>query len=546
MGKLDQSPTIFEPCKSVSQGGLMFSIPSLIATGLLKGMSVYQPLRAGYYGLLHILLLLGYMALGRVKNPEGLKQCAPGELGKSLGLDRVPEAKCLRGKLQEIFGQKQAETFGRELSREWMKEQEGNFLVYIDGHVRVYSGEKANLPKKHVAGLKLCKAGTTEYWANSPSGDPYMVVTEELNYKIKAAIEDQIIPRLLEDIRKRTDESKLAEDAKLPRLTIVFDREASEPSFFGRLWSKYRIAVITYRKNVKDKLDEELFQKIEYEVLGKKLSMNLYERLITISEVEMREIRKLGDSGHQTVIVTTNRKMSAIEIARGMFARWTQENFFKYAISDYYIDRLIEYGTEEIDPEKLVVNSIYNKLTYKIKKLRESLTRVEAKLFKIVEQNLDKNIDRVQDSLQAAGDLQQRKQEIQAEISLKLEERANHQPRIKLAEMALDKRYNKLKPESKLFMNTIKMIAYRAETAMANLISPHYARANEEARMLIKEIMGCRADIIPDYQKNTLTVSLHTLSTPRANLAAAELAKILNDSETIYPGTDLVLIYKTC
>ena len=63
--------------------------------------------------------------------------------------------------------------------------------------------------------------------------------------------------------------------------------------------------------------------------------------------------------------------------------------------------------------------------------------------------------------------------------------------------------------------------------------------------MLVKEIIKSDADMIPDYEENTLTIRLHSLSTPRANRAARELCSILNDTETLYPGTNLRLAYET-
>lgn len=117
--------------------------------------------------------------------------------------------------------------------------------------------------------------------------------------------------------------------------------------------------------------------------------------------------------------------------------------------------------------------------------------------------------------------------------------------RVKVKDMPADCRYNKLKSESRLFMNTIRMIVYRAETAVANVLSPCYNRATEEGRMLVKEIIKNDADLIPGMKNKTLTVRLHSLSTPRANKAAQVLCRILNETETPFPGTDLRLVYKT-
>lgn len=55
-----------------------------------------------------IVLTLAFMALLRIKDPEQLKQCKPGEIGRIIGLDRVPEVKCLRSKLDLLTRQQQA------------------------------------------------------------------------------------------------------------------------------------------------------------------------------------------------------------------------------------------------------------------------------------------------------------------------------------------------------------------------------------------------------------------------------------------------------
>jgi len=51
--------------------------------------------------------------------------------------------------------------------------------------------------------------------------------------------------------------------------------------------------------------------------------------------------------------------------------------------------------------------------------------------------------------------------------------------------------------------------------------------------------------MIPDYQNQTLTIKLHSLSTPRANQAVKELCNFLNQTETRFPLTNLKLIYET-
>ena len=102
LGVLDGAPTRFEPCRDVSYGGVLCALPALIENGLLRHVDQALPTLTGYYTTIHVLLLLGYMALCRIKTAEQLQYEPPGELGKLLGLDRVPEVRCLRQKLDEL------------------------------------------------------------------------------------------------------------------------------------------------------------------------------------------------------------------------------------------------------------------------------------------------------------------------------------------------------------------------------------------------------------------------------------------------------------
>jgi len=129
------------------------------------------------------------------------------------------------------------------------------------------------------------------------------------------------------------------------------------------------------------------------------------------------------------------------------------------------------------------------------------------------------------------------------ELAIK-EQRDKVAAKIKLKDMPDQIRYNKLKPESKILMNIIKMICYRAETSVANVLGDYLVNAKDEKRMLVKQIIQNNADLIPNYEDKILTVVLHSLSAPRFNLAAAKLAEVLNQTQTIFPGSDLRLIFK--
>lgn len=536
-GQQEYAPSYFEHRESVLNAGVLFAIPSLISQGLGHAFKVYSSLPAGFYGLHHIILILCFMALCRIKNPEQLKKYPPGELGKLLGLDRIPEVGYFRRKLKQIIDQSRTDDFHKELFRTWIADMPELFF-YIDGHVRVYHGQKANLPKRFVSREKLCLSGTTEFWINDQSGLPLMVITGELNEKLKTAIEIAI-----SEIKKEVNPVGTGSDK--PSFTLVFDREAYEPLWFKKLWDEYHVAVITYRKNVKDKWDDTLFIPTEVQIFNSNVTMQLCEMGVELSRQLFREIRKLSKGGHQTSILTTHPNLPLNHIAEKMFSRWTQENFFKYMNENFDFDRMIQYGTEPVNEKHSIPNPEYRRLSYQIKKDREKKSRLEARVYKKMERNEKQTIEKAIKDIAESSDLIEDINNYEGHIKELLIKRKKVPSRISLAEMPKEIRYNKLKTESKKLKNAILMLAYRAESALYNIIPEFYKDAKKEGRIILQEIFTTDADLVPDYKNKTLTVILHSLSTPRANVAVKKLCDILNDTQTYYPYSNLKLIYKS-
>jgi hypothetical protein len=544
LGKAGHAPVIFEPGEGLCGAGVLFLLPALLEQGLLRTKEVYQFPASYYYSLESVVLTLAFMALARIRNPEQLKQCKPGEIGRIIGLDRVPEVRCLREKIKLLTKQNKARSLNNLLIDQWYgdeQRQDGAFL-YIDGHIRIYYGTRANLPAKYVSRQKLCLSATTEYWVNDAQGMPVMMVMGELTEKLQTAIEDYIIPQLQQSVLLKPVEESHPGDQ--PQCTFIFDREAYEPAFFRRLWQQHRIAIITYRKNVKDNWEESSFKPIDTQILNNTVIMYLCEKETELGGCLFREIRKLNDN-HQTAIITTHPTLEMSSIAGRMFTRWTQENFFRYLMADYELDKMIEFGVETIDPEQKVVNPEYRKANHRLKKLREKISRLEAKFYPLAEQAMDQAIDQLPEITRKQAQYKEILDQLKKQEAGLLKERNQHPAKVKLKEMPEKNRYNKLKTESKLLINVIKMICYRAESALASLAVPYLSRSEDEKRMFIKQIIQNHADLIPDYEQNTLTVVLHSLSAPRFNLAAQQLTQLLNETETVFPGTNMRMIFKT-
>lgn len=520
----------------------MLLLPFLEQTGLFSFRSHYHELAKGYYYIDFVILFLSFMYLRRIKSPEKLKYYSPGEFGKIMGLDRVPEAKCFRGKLAEICSQQKSEEWNMALANQWALAGENDFY-YIDGHVQVYSGYQATLGKKHVSRQKLCLPGMQEFWVNDKNGMPYFYITGEVNEKLLEMLDKQLIPALREKMPCKYGEQKLRDDPNLPRFTVVFDREAYSPVFFQKLWDDYQIGVLTYRKNVKDFWAEKDFAEYTVEMEGNASKMQLAEKTVKLNGVSMREVRRLCD-GHQTSVITTNKKLSLLMVALYMFSRWTQENFFKYMRQDYDFDKILQYAVEQIDGEFIVNNPEYNNLTYKLGKLREKISRKKAHLFELMENNITDDLEKANQYLKKQTEVRDELKTAEKQEKELLEKRVKIPSRIKIKEMPEHIKYTKLNTESKRFQNTIKMICYRAETSFANLLAVHFKKDANEKRALAKSLIGSIADILPDYTNNILNIKIYSQANSRMNHAIEKILPLLNECETVYPGTNLVVNYQ--
>jgi hypothetical protein len=535
----------FEHALDVPNAGVLFALPALLAVGLLDtAQESLNPLPKGYYGLDSILLLLALMALARMPSLESLRYKAPGEWGKLIGLDRIPEVRTLRAKINILCANGQAAKWSADLSEGWMQqnpEQAG--VLYIDGHTRVYNGAQTNLPRHYVARQKLCLRATTDFWVNAMDGQPFFAINKAVDPGLVKVIEDDIVPRLLRDLPKRISQALLDADPLLHLFMIVFDREGYSPNLWLRL-KEMRVACLSYNKF--PKLDWDVQEFTEYSAIlanGEKTKMRLAERGTRLSNgLWVREVRKLSQQGHQTSILSTNYAINLILLAVYMFARWSQENYFKYAREHYNLDRLAGYATQEITDPIEVVNPQYRKLDAEVRSANGKLSRSLA-LFGAL--NIEQAIEtaQMQAFTQKKAALQEDIEALQAKlVALKASRKATDR-HIAVKDLPDDQRFKQLSTHSKHFVDAIKMVAYRAETAMANFLRESLTRP-DEARTLLCAIYKTEADLVPDYQNKTLTVRLHHLAQQRSDDATLLLCAELNETQTVFPRTDLRMVFQ--
>jgi hypothetical protein len=540
MGVVECAATRFEQSHDVPMAGLLTGLPALCANGLFNGIGGYLKLPNGFYSVLHILLTLGFMALGRIRRPEGLRHVPPGEFGKLIGLDRVPEVRTLREKVGMMAKTGNPGGWMKELAKTWMDDNpdEAGYL-YVDGHVRVYNGSLANLPRRYVSRQKLCLRGTTDYWVNDAIGQPFFVISKAITEGMEEVLLKDIVPELLKSVPNQPTEEALENDPLLHRFVIVCDREVSNYSLASKLWNPHRIGLLTYRKNVKDKWPESDF--MEYDVPvpgGGKTQLKLALRQTQLSSgaasMPVTEVRCLTQTGHQTAIITTARHLGNTTIAGRMFARWCQENFFAYMMEHYDIDGLIEYGTENIPGTTLIVNPDWRDLDKEVKKNYQNEKKLQAKLAKHTMKDGEE--------IQKKAELVEAIQAVQVELARLRAERRKTSRKVTLDSLPVEQRPTQLLPLNKMLTDSVKMIAYRAETAMVTLLRRHMKK-EDEARALIRELFVSSGDIEPDDAANTLTIRIHRMANPVNDRAVSALLEELTKQEFCHPESGAKMIY---
>jgi hypothetical protein len=126
--------------------------------------------------------------------------------------------------------------------------------------------------------------------------------------------------------------------------------------------------------------------------------------------------------------------------------------------------------------------------------------------------------------------------------SLKARRRATLR-KIAIAEIPPAQRPTQLRPLAKTLTDTVKMIAYRAETALVGLLRKHLTNETE-ARALVRELFGSGVDLSPDDAAGTLEIRVHRMASPVHDRAIAALLADLTAAEFRHPETGHRFIYQ--
>ena len=529
MGLLDDAPPVFASVHNLPRAGVLLVLPALLASGLLAtAEKIYGNLGPAFYGLRTTLLVYVLLALLRIPRPEALKEHSPQGLGRIVGLDRMPEVKTLRRKLARLAALKGSSQLGCQLASQRVAER-GKVLgfLYIDGHVRAYHGQRT-IPKAYVTRIHLAAPATTDYWVNDQRGDPLFVVTAEAN----ASMTKMLIP-VLTEVRQLLGPDR--------RSTVVFDRGGWSPKLFRSLLSM-GFDVLTYRKGRTRRIAETRFSRHQAKLDGRRVKYLLHDQAVRFlkGKLRLRQVTRLTDSGHQTPIVTSRWDLRAIEVAYRMFERWRQENFFKYLREEYLLDALVDYQVEPDDPARSVPNPARKALDKELRLARAAFTKLQERFGAVTIDYVDghtpqADFEKTEEKLRS--DMEKTAARIQ-----KLKTRRDSLPtHLPLAEAKKGQEVVKLSTERKHLTNILKMVAFQIESDLVEMIRPHYKRVDDEGRTLVQSIMQDAADIEP--AEGELRITLAPLSSPHRSRVVESLCEALNQTNTMFPGTQLQMRY---
>jgi hypothetical protein len=132
---------------------------------------------------------------------------------------------------------------------------------------------------------------------------------------------------------------------------------------------------------------------------------------------------------------------------------------------------------------------------------------------------------------------------IQKEINELKAQRKATPKHVTLDDLPKEQQFKKLSIHSKQFIDTIKMIAYRSETSMSQILREKLGRT-ADSRSVLRAMYRNSADLIVSEENKTLTVRLHYLAHHAHTEAIRHLCDELDATETIFPGTELRLRYE--
>ena len=338
------------------------------------------------------------------------------------------------------------------------------------------------------------------------------------------------------------------------RVLVGFDRGGWSPTLFADL-DAAGFDTLTWRKGKIADIEEKMFAEHSHtDEHGRTHTWALADTEVTIDIADgprkgevfaMRQI-SLHDPARtrQMHILTTRRDLTPGEIRYRMGSRWRQENHYRYARIHFDLDSHDTYRAGDDDADRMVPNPAKKPAYAQVEKARRALRLAEtvsdAQLLAAQSPQPGTSVVLTNEMINTINtDVHAAERKLDTVL-------ATHKAipaRLPLSQVNPGQQV--LDTETKLIHHAIRIAAFNTAQTLARAIvtDTGLARADDEAHTLIRTALAGSGDIIPDASTDTLHIRLDPLPTPRHTAAIAELCHALNDTNTVYPGTNLTLHY---
>ena len=171
----------------------------------------------------------------------------------------------------------------------------------------------------------------------------------------------------------------------------------------------------------------------------------------------------------------------------------------------FAIDLLNEYRTEEIpETKRPVVNPQWRELDRRRRSVKSKLTHRQARFAALTlhpESDETAQAKWEKHKAELVEEIEQFEKELTG-INDQLKTTPSH---LKWDELPEGEKFQRLAPSRKQLVDTVKMIAYRAETAMASIVREKLART-DDGRSLLRDLFRSEADLLPDLEQQVYCV----------------------------------------
>jgi transposase len=528
-------PTRLPDAVSGRYMGLALYYPALAAVGLVDvARSVFRLPRSERFGVRATTITLFFMTVLSRTTLEAAKHLRRAEFGAMVGSGRAPCVKTLRRKLAELVDQKMAGELGVRLARRWVDTGlVATAYLYIDGHMKAYTG-KRKLQEVWNSQRRMPLPGVESYFVGDGQGRPLLFLTEEISTNLAKAM-----PRIVEAIREVIGDRPFS---------VIFDRGGYDGDLFAWLTAQ-KISFVTYQRG-NPKLDDTRFSRRETRFEGRRVRFMIAADSVKVGKTgPWRRVVIRTSDGDQTPILTNlGPEVGDARIACLMFARWRQENLFKYMRSHHGLDQLISYGADAADADTLIPNPERKRLDRQIAERRKQLAALKADLGDAL---LDEpKVGRSAHGLKIAqaGSVR-RLRSLEAEIDALVATRKPLPAKIRVADTA--QRRDVMRHEHKAIVDRIKISAYNAEEWLLDRLVIHYPNPHDVRDLLrsFAELSGhidttIETDDDANDRATGIVVTLDPPDTPIHRRALRGLIQDLNAIGATFPGTQLPVTYQ--